>query len=215
MTPLFYRFWKNLAGCFRGANLLWHALAIALTFVLVLSGFDWFYYSHTRNDSVLWAALPAVVLGGVVPLFGLLVLFAVGKIRKSRAMVKAALTLGQAALIGYLISTAYKAFTGRAHPEFFTAVGDITRDFRFGFDDGGIFWGWPSSHTTVAFAMALALIALYPHSKPARLWALPYAFYIGIGVSVSIHWFSDFVAGAIIGSVVGITVGRSFREKSV
>jgi hypothetical protein len=40
--------------------------------------------------------------------------------------------------------------------------------------------------------------------------ALLYAFYIGLGVSVTIHWFSEFVAGAIIGSVIGTVVGRSF-----
>jgi hypothetical protein len=26
--------------------------------------------------------------------------------------------------------------------------------FRFGFWRGGVCWGWPSSHTTIAFAMA-------------------------------------------------------------
>ena len=34
--------------------------------------------------------------------------------------------------------------------------------------------------------------------------------YVGIGVSLTIHWFSDFVAGVIFGSVIGIVVGKSF-----
>jgi F0F1-type ATP synthase assembly protein I len=42
---------------------------------------------------------------------------------------------------------------------------------------------------------------------------LLYAFYIGLGVSVTIHWLSEFVAGAIIGSVIGMTVGRSFKRE--
>jgi membrane-associated phospholipid phosphatase len=42
--------------------------------------------------------------------------------------------------------------------------------------------------------------------------AILYAFYIGIGVSMTIHWFSDFAAGAIVGSVIGAVVGRSFQE---
>jgi uncharacterized protein YcfJ len=29
---------------------------------------------------------------------------------------------------------------------------------------------------------------------------------------MTIHWFSDFVAGAIIGSVIGAVVGKSFGE---
>jgi len=42
------------------------------------------------------------------------------------------------------------------------------------------------------------------------LVAILYAFYVGIGVSLTIHWFSDFAAGAIIGSVIGAVVGKSF-----
>jgi hypothetical protein len=40
--------------------------------------------------------------------------------------------------------------------------------------------------------------------------AITYALYIGIGVSRTIHWFSDFAAGAIIGSAKGAVVGKSF-----
>ena len=36
--------------------------------------------------------------------------------------------------------------------------------------------------------------------------------WIGLAVSVSIHWLSEFVAGAIIGSVVGSGVEMNFRE---
>jgi len=39
-----------------------------------------------------------------------------------------------------------------------------------------------------------------------------HAFYIGLSVSMTIHWFSDFVAGAIIGTLVGVVVGRSFSQ---
>jgi hypothetical protein len=41
---------------------------------------------------------------------------------------------------------------------------------------------------------------------------LLYALYIGVGVSMTIHWFSDFVAGAIIGTVIGFTVGNVFKS---
>ena len=85
--------------------------------------------------------------------------------------------------------------------------------FQFGFLKGGVFWGWPSSHTTVAFAMAACLIALYPKNRLLVFLAALYALYIGFSVSVSIHWLSEFVAGAIIGSVTGTVVGRSFGTK--
>ena len=61
--------------------------------------------------------------------------------------------------------------------------------------------------------MPFCLITLYPKNKRLTVLVLIYAFYVGLGVSVSIHWLSEFVAGAIVGSVVGSVVGRSFRGK--
>ena len=90
---------------------------------------------------------------------------------------------------------------------------DSSHGFQFGFLRGGVFWGWPSSHTTIAFAMMLCLVALYPKNRWLMVGALLYAFYVGFAVSVTIHWLSEFVAGAIIGSVIGIVVGRSFRDR--
>ena len=114
--------------------------------------------------------------------------------------------------MGLLISSFYKALTGRPGPRHFTGpIIDASREFRFGFLRGGVFWGWPSSHTTVAFAMAIAIWKLFD-SKVVRLIALCLAFYIGMGVSLTIHWFSDFVAGAIIGAVIGRTAGDTFRH---
>ena len=131
----------------------------------------------------------------------------------------------QAAFLGWLISSIYKAFTGRAHPEllaknvldvgtvFLNGTQDITHQFQFGFLRGGIFWGWPSSHTAVAFAIALCLLILFREPRKTKILVLLAAVYIGLGVSISIHWFSDFVAGAIVGSVVGMTVGKSFLTR--
>jgi membrane-associated phospholipid phosphatase len=95
-----------------------------------------------------------------------------------------------------------------------TAVAsDISHEFQFGFMRGGVFWGWPSSHTTVAFATMLTLITLYPKNVGLKVVAIIYALYVGFGVSMGIHWFSEFIAGMIIGSIIGVTVGRSFRER--
>ena len=116
--------------------------------------------------------------------------------------------IGQAELLGALIAAAYKAL--RAAPILRTSSAtDISHVFHFGWMRGGVFWGWPSSHTTIAFAMAVTVFTLCPKQRWLGLVAILYAFYVGIGVSMTIHWFSDFVAGAIIGSVIG--AGR--REK--
>jgi membrane-associated phospholipid phosphatase len=87
---------------------------------------------------------------------------------------------------------------------------DTSHVFHFGLLRGGIVNGWPSSHATVAFAMAVTLFVLFRHKSWLGIAALLYAFYIGFGVAMSIHWFSDFASGAIFGTIIGTTVGRSF-----
>lgn len=63
------------------------------------------------------------------------------------------------------------------------------------------------------FAIAITLFVLYPKNLTVRIIALVFAFYIGIGISINIHWFSDFVAGAIIGSLVGFIIGKVFLSR--
>jgi len=156
---------------------------------------------------------PAVGIGGLLPLALPLFLLAVGFIIENSRTVLAGWAVGQAALLGSLISSAYKAVTGRVPPAH--VVGDdISQVFRFGFLRGGIFWGWPSSHTTIAFAMAATVFTLCPKQRWLGWTAILYAFYIGIGVSMTIHWFSDFVAGALVGTVIGVVVGNSFSRSN-
>jgi membrane-associated phospholipid phosphatase len=221
MPELFYRLPQNVLAIFRGRTLCWHALAIVLTIAIVMSGGDWSYYLATRGDVFVRLAWPAIRIGTLLPVVGTLVLLIAGAIGRNRRLVTTGWALGQAALLGYLISCAYKAFNGRLPPPRLwrmkipvtTVEMDSSHGFQFGFLRGGVFWGWPSSHTTIAFAMMLCLIALYPKNRWLMVGALLYAVYVGLAVSVTIHWLSEFVAGAIIGSVIGMVVGRSFREK--
>jgi len=199
----------NVIACFKGRLILWHLLAILLTLILVTSGFDWHYYLSTHNPTLRLWMFPAAIIGMFLPLVLPLALLAAGFVGGKTRTTLTAWAIGQAALIGSLISSAYKAFTGRVHPPFSPGP-DISHIFRFGFMRGGMFWGWPSSHTTVAFAMAFAIFTLYPKQKWLGLLAIIYALYIGFGVSMTIHWFSDFLAGAIIGTIIGMVVGKSF-----
>jgi membrane-associated phospholipid phosphatase len=222
MPELLHRLPHNLIASFTGRNLLWHALAIGLTIAIVMTGLDWSYYLATRYNAIQSLVRPAIVLGTFLPLLGPLLILMIGEIGKNRRLITTAWALGQAALLGYLISCGYKAFTGRLPPPFKGfrmttasngALVDSSHGFQFGFLKGGVFWGWPSSHTTVAFAIAACLIALYPKNRLLIILASLYALYIGLSVSVSIHWLSEFVAGAIIGSLVGTVVGKSFSTK--
>jgi membrane-associated phospholipid phosphatase len=215
----FYKILLNIKTIFSGKNVLWHALAIVLTILLVTSGFDWYYYQTTRNRVPLGSIFLAVILGGVLPILVPLILYASALLTKHTKVLVTGFALGQAAMLGSLISSAYKALTGRSHPiglragDMMTLAEDITRQFKFGFWRGGIFWGWPSSHTTIAFAMSVTLIILFPKNIWIRILGAAYALYVGLAVSISIHWFSDFVAGAIIGSLIGVVVGKRFFQK--
>jgi membrane-associated phospholipid phosphatase len=209
MRAFFYTIPRNILLTFWGRNLFWHILAIGATVVIVTSGFDWIYFKATRPFA--GYAFSAVILGSRVPVVFPAVAYIFGSLRKNQRAIYTAYATAQAAIIGLLISSFYKAFTGRPglRHSLRTMV-DTSREFHFGFLKGGVFYGWPSSHTTIAFAMAVAVWKLYPNSYMIRCIALLYALYIGVGVSMTIHWFSDFVAGVIIGSVIGATVGNAF-----
>lgn len=204
---------QNIGHSFKGKNIWWHLIAIFATALIVLSGFDWYYFTVMQNFSLDSFFFPAIIIGGILPIFGLPLLLLIGWIRKDEPTKMLAWALGQAALIGYLISSFYKALTGRLPPPHII-VTDISKQFNFGFLKEGVFWGWPSSHTTVAFAMAFALITLYPKNKTVMVVALVYALYIGVGVSLSIHWFSEFIAGALIGTVIGVVIGKNFNQEN-
>lgn len=221
MKGFFYRLPRNIIGIFAPKNIIWHLVAIASTYIIVVSDFDWFWFVNIQSDGLRAFLFPSVVIGALIPIvipFGLL---AIGYIRKSKSIyegkkiINVAYAIGQAALLGSIISSLYKAFTGRVQPDFGNLIVDTSHSFQFGLWNHGIFWGWPSSHTTIAFAMAIALWMLFPRKKIMKVLVLIYALYIGFGVSIGIHWFSEFVAGAIIGSVIGAVVGRCFKERGV
>lgn len=191
--------------------LLWHLAAIVITYALVKSGFDWEYFVSTRDPGLRSWMFPAVVIGGLAPIGIPLLLLVLGRLLGNAWTRLAAWALGQAELIGAILAAGYKAITGRAHPTRFAGA-DLSHTFRFGFLRGGVFWGWPSSHTTIAFAMAATIFTLFPRRRWLRYSAIAYALYVGIGVSMTIHWFSDFAAGAIIGTVVGVVAGKSFSQ---
>ena len=210
MRIFFHQILKNIVGCFSARNILAYVIALYLTYTAAVSGLDWSWYAFTRPIPS-YLVFPGVALGGLVPIVVPFALLAIGASNRDRRLTIAAGALGQSAFLGLLLSSFFKAFTGRAHPVFGAVLtDDISRVFRFGLLRGGVFWGWPSSHTTVAFAMAVALAVIYRERPVIKYSALLYALYIGLAVSVSVHWFSDFAAGAIIGTVIGLVVGRSF-----
>ena len=214
MKQFFVTVPRNLIGCFKGRMIIWHIIAILLTFILVMSGFDWRYYLATRDSMFRSWMWPAVHIGGLLPLTLPLALFAVGIIARNARTILTGWAISQAALLGLFVSSVYKAITGRVHPAHVVGA-DIGHAFHFGWLRGGVFWGWPSSHATIAFAMAVTVFTLCPKQRWLGFVAILYAFYVGLGVSMTIHWFSDFVAGAIIGTAIGAVVGKGFLRSQM
>lgn len=216
-TPsLLYRLPQNLAECFKGKYLVLQLLAILLSILIVMSNLDWVYFQASRSTLLRTIIFPAIALGGLVPIIVPLSLLFFGMIRKKAYLTNAAWGLTQSAMLGLFISSFYKAFTGRIPPRFADAVAnlaDASHGFQFGFLRGGVFWGWPSSHTTVAFAMATTFVMLFPKQRALKCLAFLYAAYVAFGVSVSIHWLSEAVMGVALGTVIGLAVGASFRRR--
>ncbi len=222
MHAIFYRFLHSVRAIFSGRNLIWHAAAILLTIAIIFSGFDWYYFRFWNTHYFaggIWSVLfflsfMAAVIGGVLPVLAPPLTIFFGILRKNTKMINVGVALIQAVGLASLLSAFFKAITNRAHPEILHTLGqDVTHIFHFGFLKNSVFWGWPSSHTTVAFAMALTLWGLFPKHRVLKITSFLYALFIGLGVSTSIHWFSDFVAGMLLGIVIGRVVGASFKKR--
>ena len=186
---------------------LWVQISAAFsTAFLVLSGADWSYYQATRSSALVGWVTFAGITGFIIPIVGPLVLFLFGRARRDARLQSMLSNVVVAATAAFLIAAAHKALTGRLQPNLVTGA-DISHAFQFGILRHGVFWGWPSSHTIVAFAGAV-VIALSVKSRAARVVAILYACIIGFGASVGFHWFSDVVAGALLGTQVALATQR-------
>src|SRR6266581_4919354 len=116
MKQFFRTLPRNITNCFNGSLIVWHILAISVSVACVMSGFDWLYFTATRNSTLQIWMFPAVPVGGLLPIALPLALLAGGWLFSNVTLKLTGLATGQAALIGSLISSAYKSIPGRAHP---------------------------------------------------------------------------------------------------
>jgi len=107
---------RNIINCFNARVVLWHILAIIISVACVVSGFDWLYFTATRNSTLQVWMFPAVPIGGLLPIALPLALLVGGWLFTNVTLKNTGWGTGQAALIGSLISSAYKSITSRAHP---------------------------------------------------------------------------------------------------
>jgi len=215
LKDFFLSLHKNLFRAFTPIYIKWHILAIILTALIVYSDLDWFYFLSVRNEFLNQVFFPALAIGFFLPLLLPLILVILS-FDKKKIYLFYATAIFQAAAVGWFLSSFYKALTGRVQPNIHTIDEGINQslNWNFGFFEHGIFWGWPSSHTTVAFAMMATIIILLQNKhKTLKYLIIIYAFYIGFAVSLRIHWFSEFISGIIFGTVAGIVVGKYWQSK--
>ena len=206
-----HRLPERLLAVYRGENIFYHIAAVVLTYVLVVSGFDWYFFEVTRSPYYYPLIMAAGIGGFFIPVLVPVGMYVAGEIRKSASLATSAALCAQAVIIAWAISSFYKVFTGRIQPDFLLQSSGIdgSRDFNFGFLQHGIFWGWPSSHTATACALAAALIVCYSDNKLVKGLALLLAVSVSAGAAVGFHWFSDVLAGIIIGTLAGVVVARA------
>ncbi len=213
METFFKNFFTHLYQLFLPRYLWVHVVAILGTYLIVMSGFDWWYFVTLDIGELYRYLFPGLLLGMFLPLVIPSLLVVISAISHRTSFKTIGLALLESAVVGWLLSAAYKAFTGRIQPPQ-NALVDTSHGFNFGFMRHGIFWGWPSSHTVVAFATMTTLYFLVPKRYTwLGVIGLLYALYVGIAVSIQIHWFSEFFAGALFGSLVGVVVSKSYRNK--
>lgn len=210
---IFKNLLRNARAVVTGRAFIWHAVAIALTFIIVLSSVDWWFYEATRSSffrPIVWLeGVGGFFLPVLVP-FGM---YITAKATRDNSLKQKAFAVAQAVILASLLAIIYKAFTGRIEPPFIniTDAIDNSRGFQFGFLEYGIFWGWPSSHTAVAVAGGVTLLRLVKNI-PVRLLTVLYMVVVAVGAAIGFHWFSDVVAGAIFGLLIGNIIASGFSQ---
>lgn len=216
---LFGNFGNNFLDGFKGNNLYLQLSAVGATCLLVTTGADYsvehFFNTHPEYGSY---GRGVFITGQYLPFIagGSLLMYA-GATRDKETL-GAAFAVIQASLMELMYNTALKAVTGRPGPDWRhnADMESLSKEFRFGFLRGGVFWGWPSGHTAATMAVVSSLIGYYPHSTWLKVAGFSLVAYTIFAVSSvnrgGMHWFSDAVAAALMSYAIGSTVGRYYRS---
>jgi len=195
-----------------------YVLIILSTYALVVSGIDFKYLQFVTSNVPNSLLFIADITGFIIPPLLPLLLYLFGKLTTRPFFLLLSRATFYAVLLGFFVSTILKSFTGRQSPphshhgEIQTMI-DNSHAFQFGFMREQIIGGWPSSHATISFALAVTLILLCPRSWFIKIGSVAFALFIAIGVTFGFHWLSECIAGILLGTVVGHIVGTHFAKQ--
>jgi membrane-associated phospholipid phosphatase len=189
------------------------------TWAFIETEADWKWRNIAyENDWLSRAGLPGLYIGYVVPWLTPIASYITGRIIKNEKLQITGLALTQSVALTFGIQSILKMSTGRALPGIVNEL-DHTRSSRTDDFSGEFNWfnmnfvgGWPSGHTATAFSAAATIAEIYHDNLPLKIGVYTYAALMGLGKSVSVHWASDVLAGALIGYAIGKTVGKSYRK---
>jgi membrane-associated phospholipid phosphatase len=163
------------------------------------------------------AGVPGLYISYILPPMIPIAAYITGRILKKERIQIAGLALTQAFAFTFSLQSIFKMTTGRISPGILNGYGHFrdyrTIDFSHQFDwfNMNLIDGWPSGHTANAFSIAAVIGEVYRDKPLIVAGAYTYAIFIGLSMTVSVHWTSEVFAGVLIGLAVGKTVGKSFR----
>jgi hypothetical protein len=214
---LFDGFWKNIGDSFKDNNAYLHLSAAAVTPALIYSDAD--ANIHDALDSTSDLPLPGVAIGWIAPLAFIAPLYVYGKSESDDDSLGAAYALTQTTIITLSYISVLKGLTGRPAPRNSDekSIREQSRDFNFGILERGINWGWPSGHVGTTTALVTTLTYYYPEKAWLKWTGNSFIAYMIYTVSThnegQMHWFSDAVAGTLVGYAIGSTVGGNYRNQ--
>lgn len=210
---------SNALRMFGGSKAILHLTAVAATVLIVETGLDTQVHNFfVRNPAIDRLSRPGVGIGSDFPIYLGVGLLGTGLIGSSSRIVSAGGAVLQASLLALCYTTALKALTGRPGPSpVIYNDNQASQTFRFGILRGGVFHGWPSGHVLANTAAVTSLLAFYHNSTWLKVAGGAYLGYLFLSVisrhGSAMHWFSDTVAGILMGYAIGTTVGSDFRER--
>ena len=209
---------QNFIDCFTGNNLWYHLGGIAATPAIIYSGIDYKVHNYFADaDEFRPVSAAIVAVGTVMPIVlsgGLLVSGLSKNSPKEKAAASAAI---QASLISLVYASTLKFFTGRPNPKYTQQKDNsLSKTFRFGFNRGGVYFGWPSSHMMINTAVTTSIMYFYKDNKALNTVGNIYLGCLFLCVlshnKSTMHWASDTVAGTLMGFAIGSTIGKNFRN---
>jgi membrane-associated phospholipid phosphatase len=212
--------YKILLSLFEIKLFLIFLIPCILTYVLIITGLDWKYFIYVSNNLPRFLLFTSDILGFLIAIFLTPTLYLIYKIKKDALSRILAEVSFYSVVLGYLVSTGIKIFTGRTSPPMHRGINiliDNSNSFHFGFMREQIIGGWPSSHATIIFALAVSLSLVLPIFYPKYLRYqfifFTIAAFVSVGVTFGFHWLSEFLAGATLGSIIGYKIGKYFQVK--